>query len=737
MPDISSQVQKELRQNLSATLTEISNSKNPAEVESATKNIFEAAIKLITDPSEATASIYKSQLDLASLKIPGLNDSKNLAKVTKIFREILPEPQNQELREYLEIPLLERLNQKQQKEIVNEIKNTSDSIDKNNKKSKVKAVEDTLRDRKVAKQTEFVGNDKKPTGVSAGYITKETETGKTFILKQFYKTYDDCLKLRLQSEKEQALNDRRDGVQELIASTMYQFLLYDQAPKEGLVQPDENHSNSLYVRGKFFNNVVGLGTYSGSKEPTSIETENKNLKNLEGFEKVIAACHMLGEADYHAGNLMVQDGKTINKIDHGRSFIQYYNNFEDMINTTTENFDIMGYNDAINAGNFTFNIDKYSTALNQMVDQLSNNQIENIVDQKIAELKKAGFDPKGIEVLSIINDKETEILINNYDDLKNFYKEQLIQNRANMKEIAKCADIVSKFSDMSPEFKNGKWLQDFAKSKVKDPVLYAAQNNIKIEGKNALQWAYENDYKVRDTNIIQKETVSQELQWVKNAKNKWEQQKKQVKKNKKDFIFHDPMEYLKTTKDESKFSNDEKEFLNYTAKLDQQDQKISDKLSTLISTFSNQALKGKVTEKDVEAFYDKALETLKQEKYLNDEEIATIKNDKSYQQTIKSTTNFLNTVELNTKEKLCYKLANFCKKFSPNLSNHLINKGISPKNLDKLRSIDSAIAISVKLHNELIKPQSNEDILAKRRQNVHKKVQESIVQKPKREFAQR
>ena len=30
---------------------------------------------------------------------------------------------------------------------------------------------------------------------------------------------------------------------------------------------------------------------------------------------------MLGEVDYHTGNLMVQDGKTITKIDHGRSFL--------------------------------------------------------------------------------------------------------------------------------------------------------------------------------------------------------------------------------------------------------------------------------------------------------------------------------------------------------------------------------------------------------------------------------
>ncbi|KJV99103.1 hypothetical protein RAMDARK_1824 [Rickettsia amblyommatis str. Darkwater] len=34
-----------------------------------------------------------------------------------------------------------------------------------------------------------------------------------------------------------------------------------------------------------------------------------------------------GEVDYHAGNLMVQDGKTITKIDHGRSFLAFHKEF--------------------------------------------------------------------------------------------------------------------------------------------------------------------------------------------------------------------------------------------------------------------------------------------------------------------------------------------------------------------------------------------------------------------------
>ncbi|WCR56691.1 MAG: hypothetical protein PG979_000748 [Rickettsia asembonensis] len=45
---------------------------------------------------------------------------------------------------------------------------------------------------------------------------------------------------------------------------------------------------------------------------------------------------MLGEVDYHAGNLMVQDGKTITKIDHGRYFLAFHKDFGSMIQSTNK-----------------------------------------------------------------------------------------------------------------------------------------------------------------------------------------------------------------------------------------------------------------------------------------------------------------------------------------------------------------------------------------------------------------
>ena len=87
---------------------------------------------------------------------------------------------------------------------------------------------------------------------------------------------------------------------------------------------------------------------------------------------------------------------------------------------------------------------------------------------------------------------------NNYDGISSNYKSALKGNLNNMKEIAKQFDIVAKFSNVTDEFKNGGWVEAFATSEIKDPVAFAAHNDIKIEGKNPLQWAYKNDYIIKE-----------------------------------------------------------------------------------------------------------------------------------------------------------------------------------------------------------------------------------------------
>ena len=224
---------------------------------------------------------------------------------------------------------------------------------------KFQEVNDSLGNKIVAHQSDFVAKGKKQSGVSAGYIATKAGTDETFILKHFYKNHDDCLLEPTVKKQEQAVSDRQDGVRELFGSTMYQFLLYDRAPKEELVTPDQGNPKSLYVRSKFFDNVVPMAEFSGE---LFFDPYSSKFKKVEGFEKLIASCHMLGEFDYHANNIMVQTQQdergqnhyVFTKIDHGRSLAAFNQDFGAMIDKTAKSFMNFGYDEAIANGNLSF-----------------------------------------------------------------------------------------------------------------------------------------------------------------------------------------------------------------------------------------------------------------------------------------------------------------------------------------------------------------------------------------------
>ncbi|KJV91285.1 hypothetical protein OTSUT76_0906 [Orientia tsutsugamushi str. UT76] len=260
----------------------------------------------------SVASIEEYQACLSDL------DDRDLIKVLKVLQDIFVVEEHKDFREIIELPLLDRLTTQFKIERIQELnnqqpRNFNKNLGNNN-------IEELLRDKNIAKQEEFSPKGPKQAGVSAGYIATEKSSGNTFLLKKFYKSNASAKKgstsilCCINSQKlNQAQSDMKDAMQELLASQMYQLLLYDQAPKEALTMPDKLNSDFLYIRSKFLKNAVTLSEFSGLKDVTCIDPSASCLKQLEGFEKVIAACHMLGDIDYHAANLIVLDGKTIAK----------------------------------------------------------------------------------------------------------------------------------------------------------------------------------------------------------------------------------------------------------------------------------------------------------------------------------------------------------------------------------------------------------------------------------------
>ncbi|WP_250311259.1 T4SS effector phosphatidylinositol 3-Kinase RisK1 [Rickettsia endosymbiont of Oedothorax gibbosus] len=721
------------------------------EILTACEVIAMVTVNLPQNPSPEELNLYnttyKYQLKQLDLNVEALQ------KISTIINDSFPEHEYEKIREVINAPFEEK-NIIWQAEVENKKKDL-------NKDPKFKAVKDMLRDKGVAHQNDFSKKGAKQDGVSAGYIAQEEVSGNTFILKQFYKSHADCLALD-DEKQQQALSDRRDGVQELIGSSLYQLLLYDRAPKEELVKPNLENPNSLFVRSKFFNNAEQFSTFSGSPK-TFLEGNKKELQKLEGFEKVIAACHMLGEIDYHAGNLMVQDGKTVTKIDHGRSFVEFHQDFPAMIQSTYKSFNYFGYDDAIEKGDLSFSVEKYSDSLKQMIMQLDEKAIDAIVDQRIAELQQVDFNPAGIIVAARFQGNNQKVTsINNFDELKQCYKENIKENLTNMKEVAKSAEIVSKFSSVSPAFKQGQWLESFAYSQIQDPVAYAANYDIEIEGKNALQWAHDNNYQIKVPTAPITEVV-QEQQWQKNADNKWQQVEVAVSKTRKTTTSLDPVEYIVSEKDKKKLqlSKSETEFLTqatalditsisgktyksmvensevakdilsqeYKQKMHDQYQVVGDKLIPVIDNFVNKTLNKEVQAEQVEQFYDKLLTHLKAGNYLTKEDVNSIKQEQDYKDNIKETVRLINikAPDLTGGDKVCYKVANFCQKIGlSDLSNYFMKK-ITPGKLDKIHKVENVLTESLEISKIFSKSKdSKEGIQTKILEEVKKVTQSGL-----------
>jgi hypothetical protein len=277
------EIKQSLHTKLFTTLIKLAESKGKnqdvvnAKISEKCEELASSVIALAQEPSDSNINVYRK-------KMQKLTHSKYIVgEALKVIKKAFPGDQNQALRELIDIPLM-------------------DALAKENKPARPKKLEESqkipletmLRDRVTAKNTEFTKKGNKQAGVSAGYVAEEQGTHNTFMLKRFYKQHRSCLALQGEKQQKQALADRNDGVRELIGSSMYQFLLYDRTPKEALVVSNLPNSPSIAIRSKFFDNVVQLAEFAKGTSTTNVGANDQKLKELEGFEKVIAACHMLG-----------------------------------------------------------------------------------------------------------------------------------------------------------------------------------------------------------------------------------------------------------------------------------------------------------------------------------------------------------------------------------------------------------------------------------------------------------
>jgi hypothetical protein len=725
---------------------------NTTEINDVCGKIASAVIALSTEISVQHLDSYTKSIELLHAHVKEFD--QNLGKAVKIIKDSFPGDDYEVLRDCIDTPIIQKLTEQG---ILKRDKEEDKTIDFDHN-AKLQNIKNMLRNKQVAQQGQFVEKGVKQAGVSAGYIAKEKDTDNTFILKQFYKKHDYCLEEPDEEKRRQRIDDRRDGVREWLGSAMYQFLLYDRAPKEGLVIPDEANPKSLYVRSKFFNDVTSVGEFS----------RKKKIRAVEGLEKLVASCHMLGELDYHSGNIMVQkqiddnnqERHIFTKIDHGRSLADFNADFGSMIDKTYQNFSDFGYGKGYY--NLPFNVEKYSEALSQMTHSFNEEQIDSIVDHRVAELKKAGFDPNGLEIYYRF-DKSGYVYstLNSHEGIASSYKSLLKANLSNMRRIANQVEIITKFSNVTPEFKNGEWLKAFATSEFKDPIVFAARNNIQIEGKNPLQWAHDKGYKIEYPVRSADLTETREMQWQKQPDGKWSQEEVIVSKPSITIKTIEPLGYIsiaisalgydkQLSKSEIEFASQAAEFglkydarVNYKEALDvlgikpdstliarthNKDKKISEeKLLPLIDSFvKTHTTTREVTKSDIAKLYDDLIVTLKKDGYITDKDIDAVKarpNTRTlsnFEKIVDSTFDLvkITTPQITGSDKLKYNVANFCKSIRlTGIANYCMQK-ISPDNLSKIHDTEKLLVESIKIKELLSGSISKEGISGKRIENI-------------------
>jgi hypothetical protein len=320
------------------------------------------------------------------------------------------------------------------------------------------------------------GEGNKASGVSAGFVGATTEN-LNYMLKPG--DLDRVTDARMGNATPHW--DKRDAMQEYIAAGIYKRILYDRTPTIGLA--DVSNSTNVNDKGKLF---IKSKFLEGFKDLDSVSSTSR--QDLEGFEKVIAACLFAGELDAHGENLGVVGNKVV-KIDHGRSGMSFVTDEKAFMNILEASLGEYDYED------IPINVGKLKDSVNEIL-QISEDEIEKIVASRIDNLKKSGFKlEKTITYFSDGDPNPKVQAINSYEELEKFYVDQYKQQQQALQKFSNTLDIISKIEcSIDPaqqkDWQNGQWLQDIGEQ---DPIVWAIENNKNIEGKVPLIWAVENN----------------------------------------------------------------------------------------------------------------------------------------------------------------------------------------------------------------------------------------------------
>ncbi len=361
--------------------------------------------------------------------------------------------------------------------------------------------------------SEFVDREEKADSLSTGFIGKLE--GETYILKEFLSKSEISYEV-------QERGPRREALAEGVSSLIYKEILGERAPDIEFVRGDDGKA---YLSSKFFHDFKTLSELTDGKDGSALGEKRDEIAKIEGFEKVIAACLVCGEVDIHAGNIGVvpsEDGKLVAvKIDHGRTTYLSLQSYSLMLDSLSDRFGKVGYRD------FKFDVSVLRTEL-EKASSITKDRFSELVGAKISEAKEAGFEISSIsmerkgegkktfgemhdpdlapmlpqktyvrgkghvtitEGRAVPEEKRAEFEEGAYLKASETFSSFFDKQAKVCRELCSVLEIVEKMQEPSKDWKKGAWLKDL---EDKDPISFAIDNDLEIDGKNPIIWCREN-----------------------------------------------------------------------------------------------------------------------------------------------------------------------------------------------------------------------------------------------------
>ena len=374
------------------------------------------------------------------------------------------------------------------KEILNEVKK--------NKSAVRKILEKHFQDKIVTNTKDFKNLQQPGGGASSSYIAERVTDNAIHIIKH----------AKISQGNTGEIQEKTDAIREFIISPIYKRYLYDRTSTVELLNDEQSQQDKdvFFIRSKFLDSYQTLNEWEGQNivktKPTVIITGEpaeetdvhdnsilaEKIQEVTGFEKVLAASLFNGEGDLNKNNIGIINNaeleRSFAKIDHGRSFERFERNENGVREKILVDRELYKY------PYISPDARKLNEHIEQML-QVSDEEIENIVANRIDVLEKLQIDPKGIALNESHPSQQSTSIKENLNELKKECISDLKSQKNVMREFAKTLKAVNLMQPVSEQWLKGQWLDDI---KGEDPILFAKNNGMTIDGKDPIQYGIEN-----------------------------------------------------------------------------------------------------------------------------------------------------------------------------------------------------------------------------------------------------